>query len=407
MIFDIKNPVQAARNFERRRSLAIGAQKEGFRSGVKESYTNQNIISIAPGADIQKAIDAVYASGGGTVVLLTGTHIREESLFVYPNVTLRGETTGTELDFNNSSHGIVVTTTEVAVTGTIGVTNNSTTVTGSGTSFSEELVGLGLFIDGSWNYVLSVDSATQLTLDAEYAGPTQSGLTVVAADVQSNVSIKSLIVRNSMTAGISVSYAYIPILEEVNVYDSTIGIESNYVEFFYIDNGNVFTCGTGIVFEETYSCSIRSFLMGDCTGDGIQWTNAGDSTMFDFGIVGCGGNGMTLTNCDALTCLSFTIADNAGKGVEFVSSCDDNQLIGGKVNRNGSDGIKLTATSDRNGFIGLTCDTNTGYGINIAAASCDNNMVSSCALVSNTAGQISNSGTGTKARGIIGNVDIG
>lgn len=385
----------------------MGAQKEGFRSGVKESYMNQNIISVAPGADIQNAIDAVYASGGGTVVLITGTHVVESDITLYPNITLEGETSGTTLDFNSTAHGIIITATPVTVAGTIATTNNSTIVTGSGTAFSSDIVGLGLFIDGSWNYVASVDSATQLTLESDYTGPTQSGLTVVAADVITNVTIRKLIIVNSATAGIDVSYAYIPILDEVQVYDSTIGIESNYVEFFYIDNGNVFTCGTGIVFEETYSCSIRSFLMGDCTGDGIQWTNAGDSTMSDFGIVGCGGNGMTLTNCDALTCLSFTVADNAGKGVEFVSSCDDNQLIGGKVNRNGSDGIKLTATSDRNGFIGLTCDTNTGYGINIAAASCDNNMISSSALVSNTAGQISNSGTGTKARGIIGNVDIG
>lgn len=407
MIPELTVPTLKSKNFERRRSFAIGAQKEGFRSGVKESYTNQNIISIAPGADIQKAIDAVYASGGGTVVALTGTHTREEDLTLYPNITLEGETAGTTIDFNGTSHGVVIAGSQTSIDGTIGVTNGSPIVTGSGTAFSDGIVGLGIFIDGSWNYVLAVDSATQLTLESDYAGPTQSGLTTVAADVITNVTLRKLIIVNSATAGINVSYSYIPILDEVQVYDSTIGINSSYVEFFYIDNGNVFGCGTGIVFEHTYSCSIRSFLMGDCDGDGIQWTDAGDSTMFDFGIVGCGGNGITMTNCDALTCMSFTIADNLGKGVELVSSCDDNQLIGGKVNRNGSDGIKLTATSDRNGFVGLTCDSNTGYGINIAAATDDNNMVSACAFVSNVAGQVTNSGTSTKLRGCIGNADIG
>lgn len=407
MIFDIKNPVQSARNFERRRSLAIGAQKEGFRSGVKESYTNQNIISIAPGADIQKAIDAVYNSGGGTVVLLTGTHICEVDISLPANVTLRGETIGTVLDFNGSNHGIVISGTPTSVTGTISVTNGSATVTGSGTAFGAEIVGLGLFIDGAWNYVLSVDSATSLTLESEYSGPTQSGLSTVAADVLLYPSIRQLIVQNSAGTGISISYCFQPIFTDFNVYDCAIGISSNYSEFNYFNNWSVFGCGTGLAFTETYSCSIFSFLVGNCTGDGFTWTNAGDSSVVDFSIKNVSGNGMTLTNCDALTCMTFTIQDNTGKGIELVSTSDDNQFVGGKINRNGSDGIKLTATSDRNAFIGLTCDTNTGYGINIAAASCDNNMISSCALVSNGSGQINNAGTGTKARGIIGSADIG
>ena len=407
MIPEVPNPVQSKPNFERRRSFAVGAQKEGFRSGTKESYFNQNVISLRPGADIQQAIDTVYNIGGGKVVLLSGTHERTSDINVLPNVVVEGETSETTVDFMNTDSGFIIAGTPHSYTGTIAVTNGSKTVTGTTTSFDGDLIGLGVFIDGSWNYVGSVESATSLTLESDYSGPTQSGLTLVVADVNNYSTVRKLIITNSNTAGIDASYCYSPLLFEIYIYNSTIGINCNYVEFCFIDNMNVFDSGIGCVFTETYSCSVRTFLIANTTGDGIQWTNAGDSTLLDFGIVGCSGNGLTLTNCDALTCVSFTVADNTGHGIELISTSDDNQFTGGKVNRNGGDGMKLTATSDRNGIYGVTCDTNTGYGINIAAASCDNNMVSSTALTSNIAGQLNNAGTGSKGRGIIGAADFG
>jgi hypothetical protein len=407
MIFDVKNPVQARQNFERRRSVAIGAQKEGFRSGVKESYTNQNIISIAPGAEIQKAIDAVYASGGGTVVLLTGTHVCETDITLYENVILQGETFSTVLDFNNTSHGIILSGTPITTTGTIAVTNGSSTVTGTSTAWGADIVGLSILIDGAWNTVFSVSSATSLLLDSPYSGPTQSGLSYVAAEVTASAKIERLTIVNSQSTAIYTSFSTALILRDVNVYDSTHSIRSYYTEYISSQNIVIAGCDWGYYFENTYSLLLIGFAIVDITNDGFTWTTGGDSTCEDFQIVNCAGNGMKLTDTTSVTFLSFTVSDNTGKGIEYVSGCNDIQFIGGKVNRNGSDGIKLTATSDRNAFIGITCDTNTGYGINIAAATDDNNMISSCALVSNTAGQINNAGTGTKARGIIGNIDIG
>lgn len=407
MIFENKPPIRNHANFERRRSFAIGAQKEGFRSGVKESYTNQNIISIAPGADIQKAIDAVYASGGGTVVLLAGTHVRETDLILYEDVTLKGETFSTTLDFNNTNHGIVLSGEAIATAGTISVTNGSATVTGSGSAWGSELVGASMFIDGAWNEVASVDSGTSLTLSSPYSGPNQSGASYVVANVASSATITSLNVVNSQSTAIYTSYSTALIIRDVNVYDSAHSIRSNYTEFIYSQNIVIAGCDYGYYFENSYSLLLLGVAILDITNDGFTWNTGGDSTCEDFQVVNCGGNGMTLTNTISVTFLSFTASDNTGKGIEFVSGCNDIQFIGGKVNRNGSDGIKLTATSDRNAFIGITADTNTGWGLNIAAATDDNNLVSACAFVSNGSGQVTNSGTGTKLRGCIGQIDIG
>jgi hypothetical protein len=116
---------------------------------------------------------------------------------------------------------------------------------------------------------------------------------------------------------------------------------------------------------------------------------------------------MSFTNADTITLLSYNIADNTGNGVEFISNSNDIQFIGGGINRNGGAGIKLTATSDRNVISNSSIVSNVGFGIQIAAATCDNNLIIGNQLVTNTAGQFSNAGTGTKLRGCIGQIDVG
>lgn len=61
-------------------------------------------------------------------------------------------------------------------TGTITVTEGSTTVTGSGTTFTSAMTGRKFKVDGfSEIYTITYVSPTELTLDTEYHGDTESG----------------------------------------------------------------------------------------------------------------------------------------------------------------------------------------------------------------------------------------
>lgn len=81
-------------------------------------------------------------------------------------------------------------------TGTISVTNGSTSVTGSGTQFiTGAQVGEGLLENGQLYEIQSIESATSLTLAKTYLGATQSGLNYeivptqsLVADLANNVS---------------------------------------------------------------------------------------------------------------------------------------------------------------------------------------------------------------------------
>ena len=407
MIPNVPNPVQSKPNFERRRSFAIGAQKEGFRSGTKESYFNQNIISLAPGADIQQAIDTVAASGGGTVVLLNGTHEWADNLYLLSGVSLEGETLDTTLDFMFSEGGIIIAGDGQTVTGTVAVTNSSPIVVGTGTDFDGSYVGQSLFLDGDWIEVISVESTTSLTLASDYSGSSQSGLAAVLAIPIASPEISRLIVQNSSLNAIDIQYADFPIFRDFSIYSSGVGIYCNYSTFNYFVNFSIEDCGIGMDLNNTFVSSILSWVILNSATYGVKMTNSGDSTLFDISIVNSGSVGLYMDNCDGVTVASFSIDDNTSHGIEMVANSNDNQLTQGTSNRNGGDGIKLTATSDQNAIFGCTLSNNTGYGINVAAASCDNNVIGTAILVSNTAGQLNNAGTGGKGRGIIGAADFG
>lgn len=105
-------------------------------------------------------------------------------------------TTSNTITMNYKSR--VVDPSQADVTaGTVSITNGSTTVTGSGTSFAQWMGQSGWIKvahstaagtgstngDNRWYQIASVASATSLTLSAPYLGPTVAGGTAVIGDV--------------------------------------------------------------------------------------------------------------------------------------------------------------------------------------------------------------------------------
>jgi hypothetical protein len=73
-------------------------------------------------------------------------------------------------------------------TGTIAVTNNSTTVTGNGTVFTANMVGRSLKIndpdgDGMWYKIADYVGATEIELENTYSGATASGKSYVIGEL--------------------------------------------------------------------------------------------------------------------------------------------------------------------------------------------------------------------------------
>lgn len=85
----------------------------------------------------------------------------------------------TDKDLNYLYSESFFTTIAPYETGTVDATNNSATVTGTGTTFTAAMVGRKIRIDGQTGYykILTFVSATEITLEAPYAGDTVTGKT--------------------------------------------------------------------------------------------------------------------------------------------------------------------------------------------------------------------------------------
>lgn len=73
-------------------------------------------------------------------------------------------------------------------TGTVTLTNASSTITGSGTTFTQAMVGRWIYAtpptgDGNWYEIGGYTSATVMTLINQYQGTTASGITTLIGDV--------------------------------------------------------------------------------------------------------------------------------------------------------------------------------------------------------------------------------
>ncbi|NBP55554.1 hypothetical protein EBU71_03250 [bacterium] len=84
-----------------------------------------------------------------------------------------------------------------AITGTVAVSNGSATVTGTGTAFLTELKpGNTLFIVSSGNTqeyrVLKITSNTSLTLEGNFGGITQTGITITANEQPAYIPLADL-----------------------------------------------------------------------------------------------------------------------------------------------------------------------------------------------------------------------
>ena len=364
-------------------------------------------ILLSPGQDIQSGLDAVLKAGGGSVVLNPGTYKVSRNLYVGSGVTLEGAGIfNTIIDFDGGAYSVRVDGEDVYSTGTVAVTQDSTTITGTGTAWTEEMVGRSILVDGDYYDIAAWVSATELTLADGFSGTNQSGLSYVIATPNIGAVVSHLTIQNSSTSLLTTHYSISVTFTQLNLSDGNIGMDiQNHVSsdfsYFYVSD-----CVTGIYLDNAFSWNMASYFVSNCSGDGLKSDGGGDATGgIDFGISNCGGVGMKFTDTSKVAFFSFTIDTHTSHGIEFVGACDDCTFTGGAVHTNGGAGAKLTATSDGNSFSQIQFKDNGTYGVHVANSSCDNNIIIGNVFSGNGTSAASDSGTGTLIRSNIGLAD--
>lgn len=382
-----------------RKNFDEGVEPSKLSSGdplIPKSRVGGSIISVKPGENIQEAIDETYLRGGGLVFLETGTHYPRATIQVKNNVTLKGAGNfATIIDFEGAAYNLQMIGEDSYNTGTVSVTQDSTTITGSGTTFTSSMVGQSILLDGDWYDISAFVSTTEITLESAFSGVTQSGVSYIIATVNTAPILMDCTVQNSSGSVISSQYSYLASIYNVAVYTGNKGIDFQDCVFPVVDNIEVADCTTAIYMDNCWGYSLTSFYLYNCTGNGILSNNSGDSILINFGVSNCGGVGIKFTDTEKVAINGFTIDSNGSHGLEFVSGCNDNTLTAGTINDNVGDGIKLTATSDRNSVSQVQFVDNGGYGVDVAASSDNDNVILGDSFSGNASGATLDAGTST------------
>jgi hypothetical protein len=303
----------------------------------------------ADDVQIQAALDAVGAAGGGTVFIKEGTYQIAAQLTITANVELRGA---------------------------------GTTAT---------ILALDSGVDDNLLMIGSNSKLSNLTIDGNDAGQTINTVdAVVLTSASENISIEDVIVHNSARHGIVVfdglTDVYFNRIEAYDNYAGGIGIQGygtniHFSNVYSHDNGTVVVGGDGIVgynpandgvFVTDCYCynnvghgihlggkhiNIENINVHNNTNQGLLLRNSDDSvleeanvnnvfsysnTSYNVGFYNIDGltanninaylgsaNGLNLQLCDNGTLSNLLIRDNTGAGIG-LSTCTNLQFIGGK-----------------------------------------------------------------------------
>lgn len=348
--------------------------------------------------NINSAIAFVNSDGGGEVFIRNGVYNLTSNVSVPSNVTLQGETSeGVVLDFLNQPYQLICQGSNTYTTGTVSATNNSVTVTGSGTTWTSGMVGQSIYLSGLVYVIVAVNSATNLTIDVVFEETTFTNQVYAIATPLIDITVSNMTVQNSTatTGAVYAQYTNASSFQNLNVLDSTIGYGFNFCSGWDPIRGfNIIGCDTGVNVDNAGAWSFKDFLIFESTTSNMTLNRMVSCEISNFSSSSSSGSSIVFTNCAEIDMYGFTNITNGGKGIE-LTSCSDIELFAGSVKNNSSDGLKLTATNTRVSVHNISFISNTGYGINIAAISNTSNIITACFFSGNGSGTINDLGANT------------
>ena len=266
-----------------------------------------------------------------------------------------------------------------AMTGTTAWELNSTTVTGTGTNFTGQLVP-GDFIsapDGGWYEVITINSNTSATLYKPYPSATASGH-----------SSQKLGVTDTGEAGASATQ--VQVVSSSGNSTSTLTISGGWDLATETQTGQTWFRQMHSTFNNRYgyglylsskSCVSLDKLNFLRYNSGIYYSSSNNNTITS---ATCNSNnsGIYYATSSNNAVTSATCNSNSNYGIYYYSTSNNNTVTSATCNSNGS-GIYY-ATSSNNTVTSATCNSNSNYGIYYSTS--NNNAVTSATCNSNSYG---------------------
>ena len=304
-----------------RRSL----RRFGTRAGKRDIRLGAKTVNAFPGDDIQKLIDQIHDIGGGVIFIKNGTHKLSANLTMYSNVYINGENGHTAiLDFQTNAYGIVASGSSAYSTGTVTVSNNSTSVTGNGTTWLTNVVaGMYILLDGIFYPITVVGGNGSITIGIPYAGVALTTAVYVACVPIDDIQINNLTIKNAST-GFALTYCSRGVFNDLNIQASVTGVICTDCSLLTFNVPTLVANNAGFVFTRVhYSQYLGASATDTLAGVGLVFTACTNNIFQNFFILNSSGNGISITSCDNLQLASGSVIENGGIGIELVSGNRD------------------------------------------------------------------------------------
>ena len=279
-------------------------------STLRTSTAFGRTATVRAGEDIRPALESLKSAGGGTLLLLAGTHRPEYDIVGSSNISIVGEgVDSTIIDFQDRAY----------------------------------------IIRYQWDGVTEIGDFTLRGFTVQNSALTQSGGT-------------------DLVAAIYLEGCQEFIIENVRLYSNTYsGIEIYGCEIFQVINCQAISNGReGFDIDERPTHVTQSFLFLNCLAqangrNGFNFDAGG--TLNDFSVIGCialsnVADGFELDgNNSAITEGYFAGCSAEGNVKGFDIGSIDNTFVACQADSNTVDGFEVSATNNR--FIGCTASANT------------------------------------------------
>jgi parallel beta-helix repeat protein len=332
---------------------------------------------------LNAAVSAVNATGGGTVFLMEGTYVLDDEVSLLANVRIIGSGQGTILTFPNGlSSGTSLRLLEDKTASVTGVEVRNLKLDGNGANVSASVSHTGIYFnDGTaTNFGIKIDNITAIDFDnygVHLAGGDNNFVTNSTFDGED---------VSTSNSGIY-SFASYSTISGNTISRFALGISESTTESYNIITNNIITDLTGGSYSAIesggdYSVVSDNVISLNTNADGIVVNGANQSI-----------NGNTITGGDygintvnaATTTISSNTINGSIDGI-FINNNDRGSITGNVISNTTDNGIEIVGGSDDWTVTGNEINNSAGYGIYLGNSNINRTVVSNNNLYNNGGG---------------------
>lgn len=410
-----------------------GAVTRNMQDKARESVSVLDFGAVGDGvtddtAAIQAAIDSLGAVGG-VVEVPPGTYKVSSALNISSYVCLRGSGAVASSIITNNSTGNVVYINGVSNSPGCTVENLffNSSVTRTAGSYIESHSSNGTFVKNCKMY----SAFNGISITGSVAQSIKIEDCQIDNTINYGINITAFNAASPNTTGIVASYiSRVLITGAANPNNCNAGIRITSVGDLTLYGISTIYCKKGLDISPTGTNTVQALCVTDSffdTGDEFGVALNPEATasvrLASFTNVWCSSNGMSgallggLGQIISTNWLNCTMAANTGQGLWITSTLAKNtSVIGGVYAQNSGSGFGIAsdvsnfkivgATIGRTDSNGYAFGPNGGFGINLVSGTSNKYIISNNIFTENTAGQISDGGSGVE-KIVYPNIGIG